>query len=324
MNRKLIATGILLGIGLGGFLDGIFFHQLFQMHNMLSAKLPPETVVNLKTNMFWDGLFHTLTWITTTISLIMLWKILQRNNVNLSGRELFGSAIMGWGIFNLIEGLIDHIVMDVHHVMQTLGRSLYDYAFLAFGLCLILLGYYIIRSSRKQHLEEIENIGAALKSASKENINVEKKAILPGFIMGVGLGGILEGILFFQVFQLHNMVSAIYPPDSVENIRTAMVFDGLYHLFTWVIIVVAVYMLWLKKKIQKIPLSGKTYVASAIFGLALLNITEGIIDHHIFQIHHVVERLGPSVYDYVFLGVSALIGMTSYIMIQNKRAHSIS
>ncbi len=44
MNRKpLIAAGTLMGIGMGGFVDGILFHQIFQIHNMLSAKLPPDT-----------------------------------------------------------------------------------------------------------------------------------------------------------------------------------------------------------------------------------------------------------------------------------------
>ena len=39
-RRPLIAAGTLLGIGMGGFVDGIVFHQLLQIHNMLSAKYP--------------------------------------------------------------------------------------------------------------------------------------------------------------------------------------------------------------------------------------------------------------------------------------------
>ncbi|MBA3481110.1 MAG: DUF2243 domain-containing protein, partial [Pirellulales bacterium] len=36
-RRPLIAAATLLGIGLGGFVDGILFHQLLQFHNMLSG-----------------------------------------------------------------------------------------------------------------------------------------------------------------------------------------------------------------------------------------------------------------------------------------------
>lgn len=322
IHRRLIATGILLGIGLGGFLDGIFFHQIFQIHNMISAKLPPDSVINIKTNMFWDGLFHSMTWLATTISLVMLWNILKRNAFNLSGRTLAGSAILGWGIFNLTEGLIDHFVMDVHHVVQNLGRSWYDYLFLASGLIFILTGYLIIRRSNIAHqkstISSLNSGGHLEGGVIKDNNAYKKRLILPGFIMGMGLGGILEGILFFQVFQLHNMVSAVYPQNTIENIRKAMVFDGLYHLFTWTIIVTAISLLWRRWKKNRIYLSGQTYIASALAGLAILNITEGIIDHHIFQIHHVVERLGLSVYDYIFLGASMVIAVVSLLLVRNK------
>ncbi|MCK1539441.1 DUF2243 domain-containing protein, partial [Bradyrhizobium sp. 176] len=32
-----ISAGVLLGLGLGGFFDGIVFHQLLQWHHMLSG-----------------------------------------------------------------------------------------------------------------------------------------------------------------------------------------------------------------------------------------------------------------------------------------------
>lgn len=53
--RPLIVSGIVLGIGLGGFVDGIVFHQLFQLHNMLTGRVPKTSVTNMEINMFWDG-----------------------------------------------------------------------------------------------------------------------------------------------------------------------------------------------------------------------------------------------------------------------------
>ena len=76
--RPLIAAGTLLGIGMGGFVDGIVFHQLLQVHNMLSAQYPTtgldaeRLVVNLEINMFWDGLFHVFTWVMTALGLALL------------------------------------------------------------------------------------------------------------------------------------------------------------------------------------------------------------------------------------------------------------
>ena len=104
MNRRpLIAAGTLLGIGMGGFVDGITFHQILQLHNMLSAKLPPTTLVNAEINMFWDGLFHAFTWAMTAIGLALLWRAGQRPEVPWSTRTFAGSLSLGWGLFNLVE-----------------------------------------------------------------------------------------------------------------------------------------------------------------------------------------------------------------------------
>ena len=39
-----LRAGVVLGIGLGGFVDGIVLHQIAQWHNMGSAFLPPTTM----------------------------------------------------------------------------------------------------------------------------------------------------------------------------------------------------------------------------------------------------------------------------------------
>ena len=146
-TRPLVTAGTILGIGMGGFLDGILAHQLLQIHNMLSNRLPPNTVVNLEVNMFWDGLFHTLTWLATAVGIWMLWKAVTRGDVQLSGRALFGATLFGWGLFNFVEGIVDHYVLQVHYVVQRLGQSAWDVAFLASGILLMLLGRVLMRRS---------------------------------------------------------------------------------------------------------------------------------------------------------------------------------
>jgi len=58
-------AGVVIGIGLGGFVDGIVLHQIVHWHNMGSSVLPPTTMSALEQNMMWDGLFHALTWLIT-------------------------------------------------------------------------------------------------------------------------------------------------------------------------------------------------------------------------------------------------------------------
>ncbi len=146
MNRRpLISAGTLLGIGLGGFVDGIVLHQILQVHNMLSAKRPKDSIVNMEINMFWDGLFHAFTWFMTVLGLWMLWKAVTRRDVPLSGKTLFGAMVFGWGLFNLVEGIIDHHVIHIHHVVERLGVSVWDWAFLGIGgVGLMVIGWVII------------------------------------------------------------------------------------------------------------------------------------------------------------------------------------
>jgi uncharacterized membrane protein len=143
--RPLVAPGIVLGIGMGGFLDGIIFHQLLQMHNMLSARYPPDSIVNFEVNMFWDGVFHALTWTATALGICMLWKALKRQDVQLSDRVLCGSLCVGWGLFNLVEGVINHHLLEIHHVRESGDHLVWDISFLLFGAILLGVGAALIR-----------------------------------------------------------------------------------------------------------------------------------------------------------------------------------
>ena len=147
-RRPLISAGLLLGVGLGGFVDGIVFHQIFQTHNMLSARRPPTSVVNLEVNMVWDGLFHAFTWLMTAIGIFLLFRAGRRAEVPWSGRTLLGSMIAGWGLFNFVEGLIDHHILHVHHVIERLGYSVWDWVFLASGILFVVIGGVLVRSDR--------------------------------------------------------------------------------------------------------------------------------------------------------------------------------
>jgi uncharacterized membrane protein len=148
-RTPLVAAGILLGAGLGGFVDGIVLHQILQWHNMLSGQLPPDTLVRAKVNMYWDGLFHAAVWVLTAVGLAMLWSATGRSDVPHSGRTLLGGLLLGWGLFNVIEGIIDHEVLGLHHVYEFTPNHLpADLGFLALGLGLLLGGWALVRAGR--------------------------------------------------------------------------------------------------------------------------------------------------------------------------------
>ncbi|MCO6430473.1 MAG: DUF2243 domain-containing protein [Deltaproteobacteria bacterium] len=140
-GNAILTAGVVIGVGIIGFFDGILFHQILQIHNMLSAVHYPDTLVNAEINMFWDGLFHAFTWTTTLVGLALLWRGFLREAVIPSTKAFVGSILFGGGLFNLIEGLIDHHILHVHHVVERLGQSVWDYAFLASGVVFMAVGW---------------------------------------------------------------------------------------------------------------------------------------------------------------------------------------
>lgn len=149
-RSPLMAAGVLLGAGLGGFVDGIVFHQILQLHNLLSAVVPPDNLVNAKINMFWDGVFHAGVWLMTVAGLTLLWRCGNRADVPWSGATFTGSLVAGWGLFNLIEGVIDHQILGIHHVYEYADNKLpYDLAFSASGIVFLVGGGLLIRRGKR-------------------------------------------------------------------------------------------------------------------------------------------------------------------------------
>jgi uncharacterized membrane protein len=145
----LVSSGILIGAGMGGFIDGIVFHQILQLHNMLSGIIPPDNIVTAKVNMFWDGVFHAAVWVMTAVGIFLLFKAGRRKDITWSGRTLLGAMLAGWGLFNSIEGVIDHQILELHHVIEYAPNHLpADLAFIASGLMLIVVGTALIKTDK--------------------------------------------------------------------------------------------------------------------------------------------------------------------------------
>lgn len=146
-ERFPLAPGVVLGIGLGGFVDGIVLHQILQWHHMVSsAGYPPDSVPNLTLNVFFDGLFHAVTWVFTAVGLFLVHRAI-RTGRGWSGRRLLGGLLIGWGTFNLVEGIIDHHLLGLHHVREVVANPfLWDVGFLVLGALLVAGGYALVRS----------------------------------------------------------------------------------------------------------------------------------------------------------------------------------
>ena len=140
-------AGIILGVGLGGCVDGILLHQIVHWHNMGSALVPPTTVEAMKRNMAWDGFFHAAVWLMTVVGVYWLLADARKSRPLPDGKAFTGLLVLGWGLFNLVEGIIDHHILGLHHVRDLpIHVPFYDWLFLAIGGAgFIMLGWALAR-----------------------------------------------------------------------------------------------------------------------------------------------------------------------------------
>lgn len=153
-RRFPVAAGILFGLGLGGFFDGIVLHQILQWHHMVtSAGYPADSLENLKINTLWDGLFHAGTYIFVALGLLILWRTAHRAHLWWSGKLLVGTMLMGFGIFNLVEGIVNHQLLGLHHVNETAPREqwlYWDIAFMIWGGAMLVAGWLLFAAGKRE------------------------------------------------------------------------------------------------------------------------------------------------------------------------------
>lgn len=155
---QIALPGTILGIGLGGFVDGILVHQVLQWHHMLSSTgsdnvgirtYPVDTVHGLEINTLWDGFFHVFTWLAVLVGIGLLYSRVTGSRGRVwASRVLWGWVLLGWGAFNLVEGLVDHHLLAIHHVRSGENQLWWDLGFLALGALLVVGGWLVQRSGR--------------------------------------------------------------------------------------------------------------------------------------------------------------------------------
>jgi uncharacterized membrane protein len=153
-SRRATVAGMLIGVGMGGFVDGMVLHQIAQWHHMRSNIVPPHTMDTMRVNMTWDGLFHALTWLVTLVGILRLRSAATARAAMPSLQVFMGQLILGWGVFNLVEGLIDHQLLAIHHVREVPNDTVYSLTFLAIGGVLFsLLGWLLMRAGSRAGAE---------------------------------------------------------------------------------------------------------------------------------------------------------------------------
>jgi uncharacterized membrane protein len=152
LASRLVRAGVWLGLSLAGFFDGIVLHQLLQWHHMLTNVGDATVREDVALNTLADGLFHVAAYLFAAVALVLLWKARHDVATQAGPAGLLGAVLLGAGLFNLVEGVVNHHLLGIHHVNQTVPREAWiywDLGFLAWGAMMALGGWWLVRRARQ-------------------------------------------------------------------------------------------------------------------------------------------------------------------------------
>jgi len=121
--RLLRLGGVVFGVGFGALVDVALFHHVFQWHHLLSGLYPPTDEAALRTNVYYDGVFSLAMLAVLLVGGAIVWLAVNRASASRSTARLAGGVLVGVGLFNVFDGVVDHYVLGIHDVVHG-GRAL--------------------------------------------------------------------------------------------------------------------------------------------------------------------------------------------------------
>ncbi|PAE15051.1 hypothetical protein CHH91_16515 [Virgibacillus sp. 7505] len=143
-KRRNIFSGFMFGVGLVAFIDEAVFHQLLHWHHFYDLS---STTLGLVS----DGFFHALSWFATVGGLFLFADLRRRRG--LIPLRWSGAVLVGSGVFQLYDGLIQHKLFRIHQIRYGVDIFYYDLVWNIIAVLLIAAGIWCIRLSRgKEHV----------------------------------------------------------------------------------------------------------------------------------------------------------------------------
>ncbi|GHD44370.1 DUF2243 domain-containing protein [Mycetocola manganoxydans] len=138
-GRNLL-SGILLGVGIAGFVDEVVFHQLLRWHHFYDRSTPAVGLVS-------DGIFHAFSWFATVAALFLFADIRRRRTFEPS--RWWGGILIGCGAFQLYDGIIQHKLFGLHQIRYDVDLLPYDLTWNIIAVVLIAGGVVLLARSRR-------------------------------------------------------------------------------------------------------------------------------------------------------------------------------
>ena len=138
-RRRLLVSGLLLGLGTAGAVDEIVFHQLLHWHHFYDRASGAAGLVS-------DGLLHAGTWSATVAGLALLADARRRGRF--TPALWWGAVLTGAGAFQVWDGVVHHKLLRLHQVRYGVDLTGYDLVWTGTGVLVLLAGVLLLVRSR--------------------------------------------------------------------------------------------------------------------------------------------------------------------------------
>ena len=140
-------------------------------------------------------------------------------------------------------------------------------------------------------------------------------------LLGAGLGGLADGIVFHQVLQWHHLVVERVPPTTLDGLRTNVRWDGVFHVATTVTLVVGFVLLqrsWHRR--DRAAGDGRAVAGWALIGWGTFHVVDQLVFHELLDLHDI--RMGvpdPGLYNWSYGASGLLLIALGSLLLRRRR-----
>lgn len=140
-----------------------------------------------------------------------------------------------------------------------------------------------------------------IRKTSTDRTSALRTHLWIGLIVGVGVAGTLDEVIFHQLLQWHN-----FYVHTTEYWRIAT--DGVFHAVSSLCLLAGVVLIWLRRDLFAQQGDGRALASGILIGTGGFNLYDGTIQHKLLQLHPVRENVANLLpYDLAWNGVALLV-----------------
>jgi uncharacterized membrane protein len=144
------------------------------------------------------------------------------------------------------------------------------------------------------------------------NARPDRPSLLwPAILVGIGLAGTLDEVVLHQLLAWHHFYDRSTP-------TAGLVSDGLFHLFSTVVLVIGLIQLVERRHATADP--PRVALAGILLSAGAFNLYDGTIQHKLLRLHQVREGVPNNLpYDVAFLAIAAGAVLAGALLLRHTR-----